>query len=165
MDLTNFNVDASSEGKTAVEPGRHVLHWQGEEEALVEGRNGWRGCKMYFEIDGTSIRLNHTFTVGHDNPKYVDSGIKSMLLMGQAMGIQEPPKDTSSAFMGKSVSAELIKDDNGYLKINEDWGKTWQATNQKPKPVVEDNNIKAGPSDADLDAMGTTVASEDDLPF
>ena len=33
MDLTNFNVDASSEGKTAVEPGRHVLHWQGEEEA------------------------------------------------------------------------------------------------------------------------------------
>ena len=163
MDLTNFNVDASSEGKSAVEPGRHVLHWQGEEEALVEGRNGWRGCKMYFEIDGSSIRLNHTFTVGHDNPKYVDSGVKSMLLMAQAMGLIEPPKDTSTAFMGKSVSAELVKDDNGYLKINEDWGKTWQPTNKKPEPV--DDNIKTGPSESDLAAMGATTVDDDDAPF
>ncbi len=164
MDLTNFNVDASNEGKSAVEPGRHVLHWQGEEEALVEGRNGWRGCKMYFEIDGSSIRLNHTFTVGHDNPKFVDSGVKSMLLMAQAMGLKEPPKDTSTAFMGKSVSAELIKDDNGYLKINEDWGKTWQPTDKKPEPV--DDSIKTGPSESDLAAMGSTsVDDDDDAPF
>ena len=163
MDLTNFNVDASNEGKSAVEPGRHVLHWQGEEEALVEGRNGWRGCKMYFEIDGSSIRLNHTFTVGHDNPKYVDSGVKSMLLMAQAMGLKEPPKDTSTAFMGKSVSAELVKDDNGYLKINEDWGKTWQPTDKKPEPV--DDSIKTGPSESDLAAMGTTSVDDDDAPF
>ena len=163
MDLTNFNVDASNEGKSAVEPGRHVLHWQGEEEALVEGRNGWRGCKMYFEIDGSSIRLNHTFTVGHDNPKYVDSGVKSMLLMAQAMGLKEPPKDTSTAFMGKSVSAELVKDDNGYLKINEDWGKTWQPTDKKPEPV--DDSIKTGPSESDLAAMGTTTVGDDDAPF
>jgi hypothetical protein len=164
MDLTNFNVDASSEGKSAVEPGRHVLHWQGEEEALVEGRNGWRGCKMYFEIDGSSIKLNHTFTVGHDNPKYVDSGVKSMLLMAQAMGLKEPPKDTSTAFMGKSVSAELVKDDNGYLKINEDWGKTWQPTDKKPEPV--DDSIKTGPSESDLAAMGSTsVDDDDDAPF
>ena len=164
MDLTNFNVDASSEGKSAVEPGRHVLHWQGEEEALVEGRNNWRGCKMYFEIDGSSIRLNHTFTVGHDNPKYVDSGVKSMLLMAQAMGLKEPPKDTSTAFMGKSVSAELVKDDNGYLKINEDWGKTWQPIDKKPEPV--DDSIKTGPSESDLAAMGSTsVDDDDDAPF
>ena len=164
MDLTNFNVDAYNEGKSAVEPGRHVLHWQGEEEALVEGRNGWRGCKMYFEIDGSSIRLNHTFTVGHDNPKYVDSGVKSMLLMAQAMGLKEPPKDTSTAFIGKSVSAELVKDDNGYLKINEDWGKTWQPTNKKPEPV--DDSIKTGPSESDLAAMGSTsVDDDDDAPF
>ena len=164
MDLTNFNVDASNEGKSVVEPGRHVLHWQGEEEELIEGRNGWRGCKMYFEIDGAGIRLNHTFTVGHDNPKYVDSGVKSMLLMAQAMGLKEPPKDTSTAFMGKSVSAELIKDENGYLKINEDWGRTWQATNVKPEPV--NDNIQTGPSESDLAAMGTaTVDDDDDAPF
>jgi hypothetical protein len=163
MDLSNFNVDASNEGKSVVEPGRHVLHWQGEDEDLVEGRNGWRGCKMYFEIDGTGIRLNHTFTVGHDVEKYVQSGVKSMMLMAQAMGIKEAPKNTATEFMGKSVSAELIKDENGYLKINEDWGRTWQATDKKPK--VEDDNIKTGPSDSDLAAMGTTTVDDDDTPF
>ena len=162
MDLTNFNVDTSNEGKSVVEPGRHVLHWQGEEEDLVEGRNGWRGCKMYFEIDGTSIRLNHTFTVGHDNENYVKSGVKSMMLMAEAMGIKEPPKDTSTAFIGKSVSAELVKDENGYLKINEDWGRTWQATDKKAE-VVDDNN-KVSPSEADLEAMGSTDL-DDDTPF
>lgn len=164
MDLTNYNVDSVGEGRGQVEPGRHVLHWQGEDEALVEGRNGWRGCKMYFEVGDSGIRINHTFTVGHDNPKYVDSGIKSILLMAQAMGIKEPPKDTSTAFMGKSVSAELIKDENGYLKINEDWGKTWQSTDAKPK-VVSEKPIQAGPSEADLKAMGSSVAEDDEIPF
>ena len=162
MDLSNYDIK-DSESKSQVEPGRHTLHWQGEEEDLVEGRNGWRGCKMYFEVDGTAIRLNHTFTVGHDNPKYVDAGVKSMLLMAQAMGLKEPPKDTSTAFMGKSVSAELVKDENGYLKINEDWGKTWQPTNVKQKPIKE-TEVQASPSQADLDSMESTV-TDDDVPF
>ena len=98
---------------------------------------------MYFEIDGAGIRLNHTFTVGHDNPKYVDSGVKSMLLMAQAMGLKEPPKDTSTAWRGKSVSAELMKDENGYVKINEEWGKTWQATKGKPEPVNDKRQTEA----------------------
>ncbi len=86
-----------------------------------------------------------------------------MLLIAQAMAFKEPPKDTSTAFMGKSVSAELVKDDNGYLKINEDWGKTWQATDKKPEPV--DDNIKTGPSESDLAAMGSTTVDDDDAPF
>ena len=45
------------------------------------------------------------------------SGVKSMMLMAQAMGMKEPPKNTATAFMGKSVSAELVKDENGYLKL------------------------------------------------
>ena len=36
MDLTNFNVNASSEGKSAVEPGRHVLHWQGKKKPWLK---------------------------------------------------------------------------------------------------------------------------------
>ena len=42
MDLTNYDVNTVGEGRGQVEPGRHVLHWQGEEEALIEGKNGWR---------------------------------------------------------------------------------------------------------------------------
>ena len=162
MDLSNFNVDSVGEGRGQIEPGRHVLHWQGEEEALVEGRNGWRGCKMYFEVGDSGIRINHTFTVGHDNPKYVDSGVKSMLLMSQAMGFSSPPTDTETQMIGKSVSAELVKDENGYLKINEDWGKTWQSTDAKPK-VVSEKPIQAGPSEADLAAVGSTT--DDEAPF
>jgi hypothetical protein len=86
-----------------------------------------------------------------------------MMLMAQAMGIKEAPKNTATAFMGKSVSAELVKDENGYLKINEDWGRTWQATDKKAEAV--DDNIKTGPSDSDLAAMGTTTVDDDDTPF
>ena len=51
---------------------------------------------------------------------------------------------------------------------DENFGKNWQPATEsaaKPKPKVEDDNIKTGPSDSDLAAMGTTVASEDDAPF
>ena len=79
MDLSNYKIDdATTGGGSKVEPGRYVLHWAGEEAELVEGRNNWRGCKMYFEVDGAGITLNHTFTVGHDNPKFVDSGVNSI---------------------------------------------------------------------------------------
>ena len=164
MDLTNYNVDSVGEGRGKIEPGRHVLHWQGEEEALIEGKNGWRGCKMYFEVGDSGIRISPVFSVAHNNPSVVDKGIKSMLLMSQAMGIKEPPKDTSSAFMGESVSAELIKGESGYLEIDEKFGETWQSTNAKPK-VVSEKPIQAGPSEADLQAMGSSVADDDDVPF
>ena len=49
MDLTNY--DVNTESRSSVEPGRHVLNWVGEDEDLIEGKNGWRGCKMYFEVD------------------------------------------------------------------------------------------------------------------
>lgn len=162
MDLTNYDVNTVGEGRGQVEPGRHVLHWQGEEEALIEGKNGWRGCKMYFEVGDSGIRIGHVFSVAHNNAAVVDKGIKSMLLMAQAMGIKEPPKDTSTAFMGKSVSAELIKGDTGYLEIDEKFGETWQSTNAKPK-VVSEKPIQAGPSEADLAAVGSTT--DDDAPF
>ncbi len=162
MDLTNYDVNTVGEGRGQVEPGRHVLHWQGEEEALIEGKNGWRGCKMYFEVGDSGIRIGHVFSVAHNNAAVVDKGIKSMLLMAQAMGIKEPPKDTSTAFMGKSVSAELIKGDTGYLEIDEKFGETWQSTNAKPK-VVSEKPIQAGPSEADLAAVGSTT--DDEAPF
>ena len=162
MDLTNYDVNTVGEGRGQVEPGRHVLHWQGEEEALIEGKNGWGGCKMYFEVGDSGIRISHVFSVAHNNAAVVDKGIKSMLLMAQAMGIKEPPKDTSTAFMGKSVSAELIKGDTGYLEIDEKFGETWQSTNAKPK-VVSEKPIQAGPSEADLAAVGSTA--DDEAPF
>ena len=82
MDLTNY--DVNTESRSSVEPGRHVLNWVGEDEDLIEGKNGWRGCKMYFEVDGHGIKISHTFCVAYNNPEIVDRGIKSLLLLAQA---------------------------------------------------------------------------------
>ena len=108
----------------------------------------------------------HAFTIASSDPRHVDWGVKSLLLMAKAMGFKSPPTDAETQKIGKSVSAELIRGATGYLEINEQFGKTWQSAKSgaTPKPA-EDDNIKTGPSEADLDAMGTTVASEDDAPF
>ena len=160
MDLTNY--DVNTESRSSVEPGRHVLNWVGEDEDLIEGKNNWRGCKMYFEVDGHGLKISHTFTVAYDKPEVVDRGIKSLLLMAQAMGLKEPPKDTASAFMGKSVSACLIKDKNGYLVIDEDFGNTWQAVSKTKDDTAD---IQVSPSQKDLDAVGSSPSDDDDIPF
>ena len=160
MDLTNYDVNTKS--RSSVEPGRHVLNWVGEDEDLIEGKNGWRGCKMYFEVDGHGIKISHTFCVAYNNPEIVDRGIKSLLLLAQAMGLKEPPKDTASAFMGKSVSASLIKDKNGYLVIDEDFGNTWKAVSEIKDDTAD---IQVSPTQKDLDEVGSNSSDDDDIPF
>lgn len=160
MDLTNY--DVNTESRSSVEPGRHVLNWVGEDEDLIEGKNGWRGCKMYFEVDGHGMKISHTFTVAHDKPEVVDRGIKSLLLLAQAMGLKEPPKDTSVAFMNKSVEAEIIKGADGYLEINDDFGKTWQAVSKTKDDTAD---IQVSPSQKDLDAVESSPSDDDDIPF
>ena len=167
MDLTKFNVDVSDDNKSVVEPGRHILNYAGEESnPITSERNAeWRGKRMYFEIDGTGIRISHTFTIGSNDPKYVDWGIKSLLLMAQAMGFTSPPTDTETQMIGKSVSAELVRGNTGYLEINEQFGKTWQPAQTSAKPTPQNDNIQTGPSQADLDSVRSTDASDDDVPF
>ena len=171
MDLTNFNVDIADDNKSAVEPGRYVLNYAGEEEDPITSTKPtnpeWRGHKMYFEIDGTGIRISHTFTIASSDPRHVDWGVKSLLLMAKAMGFASPPTNTETQMIGKSVSAELVRGATGYLEINEQFGKTWQsAKSSSTSKPVEDDNIKTGPSESDLAAMGaTTVDDDDDAPF
>ena len=169
MDLTNIEVNTeTSTGQ--IEPGRHILHWQEQDkpdELLDTG--SWVAERHYFMVGDSNLRINIAFTVKSDNPKAVEIGAQSCLAMCKAMGIKDIPKDTSTACMGKSVSVELVKGKNGYLEIKDDYGKGWQpvdtngATSTKPK--VEDDNIKTGPSDSDLAAMGTTTVDDDDTPF
>ena len=117
---------------------------------------------MYFEVDGHGIKISHTFCVAYNNPEIVDRGIKSLLLLAQAMGLKEPPKDTASAFMGKSVSASLIKDKNGYLVIDEDFGNTWKAVSEIKDDTAD---IQVSPTQKDLDEVGSNSSDDDDIPF
>ena len=150
MDLTQFNggeafdiANANGSGGSSLEPGRYILHYAGSD--MIEGKNNWKALKMLFEVEGTTINVSNTFTMGSDNPKAVDIGQNSLMLFMNAVGVNSM-KNTDQ-LIGKSVSAELIRADSGYLEIKEDFGKTWQIVGvvksepkEEPKPdsSVED---------------------------
>lgn len=168
MDLTN--VEMSTQTSTGqIEPGRHILHWQeqDDEDNLLD-TGSWVAERHYFLVGDSNFRINIAFTLESDNPRAVEAGAQSCLMMCKAMGIKQIPKDTSTACMGKSVSAELVMGKKGYLEIKDDYGRGWQPVDTNmvsaPKPV-EDDNIKTGPSEADLKAMGSTTLDDDNVPF
>ena len=168
MDLTNLELTTeTSTGQ--IEPGRHILHWQEQDEpGNLLDTGSWVAERHYFIVGDSNLRINIAFTVESDNPKAVEIGAQSCLAMCRAMGIKDVPKDTSTACMGKSVSVELVRGKNGYLEIKDDYGKGWQPvdTNMASSPQpTENDNIKTGPSQADLDSVGSMDASDDDVPF
>tara|TARA_R100000781_G_scaffold52763_1_gene34547 strand:- start:425 stop:892 length:468 start_codon:yes stop_codon:yes gene_type:complete len=139
VDLTQFNggeafdiANANGSGGSSLEPGRYILHYAGSD--IIEGKNNWKALKMLFEVDGTTINVSNTFTMGSDNPKAIDIGQNSLMLLMNAMGVNS--MKNADELIGKSVCAELIRADSGYLEIKEDFGRTWQvvgAAKSEPK--------------------------------
>jgi hypothetical protein len=167
MDLSKYdfdNLDSGTESQAKIEPGVHTLNFDGYE--VVTGRNNWEAIKVFFTVGDSNFRINHAFTVGHDNPDVVRRGKHSFKAMAVAMGLGS--LTTMDKFMDKSVIAPIKMDnDDKYMVIDENFGKNWQPvkeTTAKPKPKVEDDNIKVSPSEADLEAMGSTDL-DDDAPF
>ncbi len=165
MDLSNYKVEADTDGRVNLKPGRYVLHFQGEKVLTSEKNPSWEGYSAKFEVEDTAQTVDALFTTRHDNEKVVQNGLKSLLAMCKAMGLKELPSDTESAFMGKSVSA-VIKQKEGstFFEVDQDWGRTWEATNKKQKTVSE-KPIEASPSAADLEKMGSTTLDDEDAPF
>ena len=104
---------------------------------------------MAFEIDGTTITIDTTFTMkleGDDpvkSQKAVDIGDISLRLLLKAMGVTSMKNTDELA--GKSVSGQLIRDpfNERYMKIDQNYGKNWQpveeakAATPAAKPVAE----------------------------
>ena len=112
MDLTQFNggeafdtANSNGSGGSSLEPGRYTLHYAGSD--MIEGKNNWKALKMLFEVDGTTINVSNTFTMGSDNPKAVDIGQNSLMLFMNAVGLNSM-KNTDQ-LVGKAVSAELVR--------------------------------------------------------
>ena len=90
-DLTQYNdgnaFDANETESTGkgLEPGRYTMHFAGDE--IITGKNNWVALKTFFEIDGSTIVMNTTFTLGSDNPKAVEIGDISLKLLLKAMGV------------------------------------------------------------------------------
>ena len=81
MDLTN--VETSTETSTGqIEPGRHILHWQEQDDkdSLLD-TGSWVAERHYFIVGDSNLRINIAFTVQSENPKAVEIGAQSCLLM------------------------------------------------------------------------------------
>jgi|TARA_X000001388_G_C2229781_1_gene122682 hypothetical protein len=128
-DLTQYNggqpLDTndveSSGGGGSLEPGRYNLHYAGHE--MMANDKGWEGMKIIFEVDGTTINVNSLFTLKHPKEDVVVRGTTSLKLFGNAAGINSIK--SADQFLGKTVSADLIRGEKGYLEIDEQYGRTW----------------------------------------
>ncbi len=154
VDITQYNdgnafdVGEENTGGNSLEPGRYNMHYAGAE--TISGKNGWEAIKMSFEIDGSTITVDTTFTMkleGSDpvkSQKAMEIGNISLSLLLKAMGVTSM-KNTDE-LVGKSVSGQLIRDPDNerYLKIDQNYGKNWQPVEEAKAPTpaakpVEEN--------------------------
>jgi len=136
VDLTkyehNLDVNEASGGGSKVEPGRHNMTFCGSE--IVSGANGWEAIKLLFEIEDSMINVNYACTMKHDtSEKAVSIGLESLRKIGKAAGITGSLTDTDM-LAGKTLSAELVLNEKGYLDIKDDFGNTFQPATREEKP-------------------------------
>ena len=157
VDLTKYghdlDVDSVSEGGggSKLTPGRYNMTFCGDE--IITGANGWEALKLYFEIEDTSINMNYACTMAHDSSdKAVSIGVETLRKIGKACGVTGALTDPSVQLLGKSLSAELVEGDKGYLEIKEDFGNTFQpVTNKESKTTGAEKTVKE--------------TSKEDVPF
>ncbi len=164
MKLAEFGMDEfkagaeSSGGGARVKPGRYDLKYSHSEKKMNE--KGWQGLILHFDVVGEAIRVSKSFAMANpESDKQVEIAQQSLSLMLNAMGVGSL-KDTDQ-LAGKRVEAELVLNERGYLKINDNYGKTWMpagtttaSENLNPKEELPKDEMF--PSDVD---------DEDDLPF
>ena len=139
MDLSKYDFDSGDLG-SHLEPGTYTLEYVSDEE--IQGRNGWVALKVQFKCVEQPCLVYHTFTVEHDTSEAaVSIGLQSLANLGKAMGFDKI-KDTSE-LVGSSVRANLVKDEKGYLVIDDGKGKGWQKAKSAPvkKEEAKDNGV------------------------
>ena len=158
VDLTKYghdlDVDSVSEGGGGggkLTPGRYNMTFCGDE--IITGKNGWEAVKLYFEVENTTINMNYSCTMAHaTSDSAVSIGIESLRKIGKACGVTGALTDPSVQLLGKSLSAELVEGDKGYLEIKEDFGNTFQpVTNKESKTTGAEKTVKE--------------TSKEDVPF
>ena len=148
VDLTKYghdlDVDSVSEGGggSKLTPGRYNMTFCGDE--IITGANGWEALKLYFEIEDTTINMNYACTMAHDSSdKAVSIGVETLRKIGKACGVTGALTDPSVQLLGKSLSAELVEGDKGYLEIKDDFGNTFQpVTNKESKTTGAEKTVK-----------------------
>ena len=158
VDLTKYghdlDVDSVSEGGGGggkLTPGRYNMTFCGDE--IITGANGWEALKLFFEVEDTTINMSYACTMAHNtSDKAVSIGVETLRKIGKACGVTGALTDPSVQLLGKSLSAELVEGDKGYLEIKEDFGNTFQpVTNKESKTTGAEKTVKE--------------TSKEDVPF
>tara|TARA_B100001093_G_C26860249_1_gene1029742 strand:+ start:4696 stop:5214 length:519 start_codon:yes stop_codon:yes gene_type:complete len=161
VDISNYfqegNIEETenSSGGSLAE-GYYDLGYAGCEE--VEGKNektgpeGWSGFKVMFELEtenGKLINLDKSFIMkyaGQADHWVCETAKNDFALMMKAFGVSQA-KDLDQALAGKYVHCHCNKNENGYLQINSQKGKNWQAVEGKseeatsaPAPTSEEKD-------------------------
>jgi hypothetical protein len=91
--------------------------------------------------------------MAHDSSdKAVSIGVETLRKIGKACGVTGALTDPSVQLLGKSLSAELVEGDKGYLEIKDDFGNTFQpVTNKESKTTGAEKTVKE--------------TSKEDVPF
>jgi len=167
-DLTKYGHDFDAEiesGSRKIEPGRHNMAFVSDE--IITGSNGWEAVKLTFEVEGTTMNIGYACTMAHDtSDKAVSIGIETLRKIGNAAGIVGALTNPEKQLLGKSVSAELVVGERGYLQVKDDFGNTFSAPVEKAKPTQKEkikaqNNFtkKASKDEPELEELN------DDIPF
>tara|TARA_R110000751_G_scaffold29711_1_gene76219 strand:+ start:75 stop:584 length:510 start_codon:yes stop_codon:yes gene_type:complete len=167
-DLSKYGHDFDVEvegGGSKIEPGRYNMAFVGDE--LITGANGWEAIKLTFEVEGTTINVGYACTMAHNtSDKAVSIGIESLRKIANSCGVVGALTDPEKQLIGKSLSAELIVGERGYLEIKSDFGNTFQPA-EKSKPTyseqmqeeLEPITKKASKDEPELEEL------DDDIPF
>ena len=167
-DLTKYghDFDAEVEAKPKIAEGRYNMTFVSD--AIVTGNNGWEAVKLTFEIEGTTMNVSYTCCMAHNtSDKAISIGVESLRKIGNAAGIVGALTNPEKQLLGKSVSAELVVNDRGYLEIkSDDFGNTFQPVEKAAnKKQSKKEQIKAEADFVKKASADTDDDFDDEIPF
>ena len=110
-----------TDNRPQLEDGRYNLVYSHTEHKPYQ--NGGSGLKLHFKVEDTNITVGALFTVeGSEKAKEVAE--KSLYLLAKAAGIDN--FSDTDLLAGRIVSCELVRNENGYLEINDNYGSNWE---------------------------------------
>jgi hypothetical protein len=141
MDLNNEIVfdEQIDMGGSRIEPGIHKIKVAKESLVVGEDKNGpYKQVEIEFIFPAGSASVKEWYTISNGNPKAVNVGIRKLNGLLVAAGLEKISETNKSTdgIVGKTVVCNIIENEKGYLRIDDDYGKNYKPVTEKEKPVA-----------------------------
>jgi len=141
MDLNNEIVfdEQIDMGGSRIEPGIHKIKVAKESLVVGEDKNGpYKQVEIEFIFPAGSASVKEWYTIANGNPKATNVGMRKLNSLMEAAGLEKlsPTNTNTSALTGKTVLCNIIENEKGYLRIDDDYGKNYKPVTEKEKPVA-----------------------------